>query len=363
MAAMTLTDGGALLVAAPAFVLDGVDALHIDFNPTALTVATVAFALMLFGVALDTPLSAFRAVARRPVVVLLGMVAQLVVLPALALGLTLALRLPGSVALGVILVACSPAGNVSNVLAHRAGGDAALSVSMTAVGNVASIVTLPLNFMLWGGLHPTGSQILDHLAETVGVSVGSMLSEVALVILAPFALGIAVARAWPGVAERLKKVLGPVGMIALFGIVVGAIVANWEASAEHLGLVLGANVAAHLTFLAFGLGVSRLVRLRAPAAKAMTFEISARNSVLATVLVFTFFDGLGGMALYTAWSGAWSILAGLVVALVWKRITARRAGSGSGSGSDDGAAGGGDTAAAAQAAVVGAGATDRAGVA
>ena len=63
----------------------------------------------------------------------------------------------------MILVACCPPGNVSNILTHRAGGDVALSVSMTAVTNLLAIVLMPLNMAFWGGLHPTGSKLLEDI--------------------------------------------------------------------------------------------------------------------------------------------------------------------------------------------------------
>ena len=71
--------------------------------------------------------------------------------------IALLLDVQGSVALGMILVACCPPGNVSNILTHRAGGNVALSVSMTAVSNALAIVLMPLNFAFWGALHPTAA--------------------------------------------------------------------------------------------------------------------------------------------------------------------------------------------------------------
>ena len=84
-------------------------------------------------------------------------------LPAITFLLTLALDVRGSVALGMILVACCPPGNVSNILTHRARGDVALSVSMTAVSNLLAIFLMPLNMAFWGSLHPTGKKLLEDI--------------------------------------------------------------------------------------------------------------------------------------------------------------------------------------------------------
>ena len=110
------------------------------------------------------------------------MAAQFLLLPAITLLLTLLLDVRGSVALGMILVACCPPGNVSNILTHRAGGDVALSVSMTAVSNLLTIVLMPINMAFWGGLSPTGSKLL----ESIDLKPSEMLVEVLLVIGVPF---------------------------------------------------------------------------------------------------------------------------------------------------------------------------------
>ncbi|PPJ40779.1 symporter, partial [Pseudoxanthomonas sp. KAs_5_3] len=78
--------------------------------------------------------------------------------------LTLILKPGPSIALGMILVACCPPGNISQILTHRARGNVALSVSMTAISNALSIVVMPLNFAFWGGLHPTASALLKTIA-------------------------------------------------------------------------------------------------------------------------------------------------------------------------------------------------------
>ena len=116
------------------------------------------------------------------------MVAQFLFLPAITFLLTLVLDVRGSVALGMILVACCPPGNVSNILTHRAKGDVALSVSMTAVSNVLAIFLMPLNIAFWGSLHPTGKELL----EDIELDAVDMLLEIALVIGVPFAAGITI---------------------------------------------------------------------------------------------------------------------------------------------------------------------------
>jgi BASS family bile acid:Na+ symporter len=221
------------------------------------------------------------------------------------------------VALGMILVACCPPGNVSNILTHRAGGDVALSVSMTAVSNVLAIFLMPLNMAFWGSLHPTGQDLL----EDIDLSAVDMLSEIALVIGVPFVLGITIAHFWPRVAAVGHRVIGPVSFLALAAIIVIGVANNWSIFVDYIGVVLVVVFLHDALALLLGYGIGRATRLPGPSVKAMTFEVGIRNAGLGLLLVFTYFDGLGGMALVAAWWGIWDIIAGLAVASVWRART------------------------------------------
>ncbi|MDX6744526.1 bile acid:sodium symporter family protein [Actinocorallia sp. A-T 12471] len=295
-----------------------VDAVSIAFNESSLTTLKIVVGAILFGIALDTKVADFVAAARRPGVIAIGVAAQFLVLPAVTYVLTLALDLRGSVALGLILVACCPPGNVSNILTHRAGGDVALSVSMTAVSNVLAVVLMPLNVAFWGGLHPTGR---DLLAE-IDVGVWDMLSEVALVIAVPFVAGITIAHYLPRFAARAHKIVGPLSFLGLGGVIAVGLANNWDVFTAHIGVVLVAVFVHDALALALGYAIGRAARLPYAGVKAMTFETGVRNAGLGLLLVFTYFGGLGGMALAAAWWGIWDIVAGLVLAQFWRLRTA-----------------------------------------
>jgi BASS family bile acid:Na+ symporter len=175
-----------------------IDQVNIDFSDGASTVLKIVIATILFGIALDIKVTDFTAVVRRPFPILVGIVAQFLLLPALTLLLTIVLDVRGSIALGMILVACCPPGNVSNILTHRAGGDVALSVSMTAISNLLTIVMLPINFAFWAGLSPAG----DDLLQDVDLDPVKTFLEIALVIGLPFVAGVTINRLWPTVAHR-----------------------------------------------------------------------------------------------------------------------------------------------------------------
>ncbi|GAA3234502.1 bile acid:sodium symporter family protein [Actinocorallia longicatena] len=291
-----------------------VDGVTIAFSEGSLTTLKIVVGAILFGIALDTRAADFAAAARRPRAIAIGVLAQFLLLPAVTFVLTLALGLRGSVALGLILVACCPPGNVSNILTHRARGDVALSVSMTAVSNVLAIVLMPLNLAFWGGLHPSGKKFLTE----IDLSAVDMLLEVALVIAVPFTAGIALAHFLPRFAARAHRVVGPLAFLGLGAVIAVGLARNWDVFLDHIGVVLVAVFLHDALALLLGYGIGRATRLPAGGTKAMTFEVGVRNAGLGLLLVFTYFDGLGGMALAAAWWGVWDIIAGLALAQIWR---------------------------------------------
>ncbi|WP_166389585.1 bile acid:sodium symporter family protein [Nocardioides ochotonae] len=297
-----------------------VDNIRIAFEEGSLTTLKIVIGAILFGIALDTRLSDFAAAVRRPVVIAIGVVAQFLLLPALTFVLTLLLDVRGSVALGMILVACCPPGNVSNILTHRAGGDVALSVSMTAIGNVLAIFLMPINMAFWGSLHPTG----DALLRDIDLSALDMLTEISFVIGVPFVAGITIARLWPRVAAVGHRIIGPLSFLALGGVILIGVTNNWGIFVDYIGIVLLAVFLHDALALLLGYGIARATRLPLPSTQAMTFEVGIRNAGLGLLLVFTYFDGLGGMALVAAWWGIWDIIAGLAVAQWWRARSTRR---------------------------------------
>ncbi len=178
-----------------------VDEIRLNFSPASLVALNGVLGLLMFGIALDTRLADFRRVLRMPGAMAVGIAAQFIVLPAVSFALTLLLRPAPSIALGMLLVACCPPGNISNILTHRARGNVALSVSMTAISNALAIVLMPINFAFWGGLHPTAAPLLRRIA----LDPLEMTGHIVVIIGAPFVLGILCAERLPRLAARLVK--------------------------------------------------------------------------------------------------------------------------------------------------------------
>lgn len=292
-----------------------VDEIRLNFNPGMLAVLNAVLAFLMFGIALDTRVEDFKRLARMPLAFAVGIGAQFVVLPAITFGLTLLLGVGPSIALGMILVACCPPGNISNILTHRANGNVALSVSMTAVSNAIAIVAMPVNFAFWGGLHPTAASLL----RSISLDPLEMAVHILIIIGIPFVLGIACANRFPNWTARFKKPMRILSFLTLVAFIIGAIAGNWRYFLDYVGLVIVA-VALH-DALAFGTGwaCARAFGLADYDRRALSIEVGIRNAGLGLVLIFGFFGGLGGMAVVAGVWGFWDIIAGLALASWWAK--------------------------------------------
>ncbi|MBZ0273621.1 bile acid:sodium symporter family protein [bacterium] len=291
--------------------MDAVDSIRLSFNPQTLTALNVILAFVMFGVALDLRVDDFRRVARDPKGPAIGLVCQILFLPAATYLLTRAIDPAPSIALGMILVASCPGGNISNFVTHLAGGNTALSVSMTAVSTAVAVAATPFNFALWGSMAPETASIL----RAIEVSPWELASTVLAILGLPLAVGMLVAAQFPAFAARAHRPMKifAIGFFSLF--IVAALVANVSQFMTAMGFVL-VVVAAHNS-LALGLGYAgaRLFGLQSRDRRAVAIEVGMQNSALGLALVFNFFDGLGGMAVICAWWGVWHLVSGLSLAL------------------------------------------------
>jgi len=191
----------------------------------------------------------------------------------------------------------------------------ALSVSMTAISNALSIVVMPLNFAFWGGLHPTASVLL----KTIALDPLDMLGHIVMIIGIPFVLGVACAHQLPRLTARIKKPARILSFLALIAFIVGAIAGNWRYFLDYVGLVLLAVVIHDALAFSTGYLCARLSGLGDYDRRAVAIEVGIRNAGLGLVLIFSFFGGLGGMAVVAGVWGFWDIIAGLALASWWGR--------------------------------------------
>lgn len=297
-----------------------IDDAVLNFAPGSLMLLNAILAVVMFSIAIDLKTSDFKILAQAPKPLVVGLASQFVVLPVLTFLLVLALKPQPSVALGLILVAACPGGNISNFITHRAGGNVALSVSMTAVATVAAILLTPFNIAFWGSLYEPTAQILrqTHIDPVqVAITVGLML-------VLPLVLGILLNARRPDLTARIRKPLQWLSMAIFVAFIVIALAANWTQFLAYAGAI-AALVILH-NALAFGGGyaTATIAGLSPFDRRAVTIETGIQNSGLGLVLIFSFFGGLGGMAVVAAFWGIWHAIAGIAIAAVMARSEARR---------------------------------------
>lgn len=295
--------------------MDAIDGVMLNFSPGSLMLLNVILAVVMFAIALDLTPAQFRAVARAPRPLLAGFLAQFLALPAATFLLVLAVQPRPSIALGLMLVAACPGGNISNFLTHRAGGNTALSVSMTALATVCAIVLTPLNIGLWGSLYAPTREIL----QATSIDPVQVAFTVGVLLVLPLALGMGLNARAPGLAARIRAPMQVLSMVIFIAFIVAALAANWGYFLDLAGLVAGLVVAHNALALALGFAIATLFATSEADRRAITIETGIQNSGLGLILIFAFFGGLGGMAVVAAFWGMWHAISGLALATIWAR--------------------------------------------
>jgi BASS family bile acid:Na+ symporter len=292
-----------------------IDQVRLNFNPQGIFAINAAIGLMMLGVALELKLEDFKRIFKAPKAPAIGLATQFVLLPAFTFLLTLILQPPPSIALGMILVAACPGGNLSNIITYLARGNCAVSVSMTAVSTAAAIIMTPLNLTIWGSLNPHTAQLLRR----VSLSPFDVFVNIFIILGIPLIVGLSVSHYFPSLAQKVKKPFKIFSLIFFLGIVAAALIVNWQNFINYIGLVFFGVLIHNALALNLGYWSARLLRLNEQDTRAVSIEVGIQNSGLGLVLVFTFFQGLGGMAIITAWWGIWHIIAGLIAAFIFSR--------------------------------------------
>ena len=229
--------------------------------------------LLMFDLGLALRFEDFGSVFRHPRPIVVALVGQLVFLPAIALGLAYLLKLPPVFFLGLVLIACCPGGSSSNVFSKLAGGDVALSVTLTAISSSITLFTIPVIMGLATRL----------VGESVGITlpVGNLIRQNLLLMLLPVLLGIGLHYAWPKGAEKLDKVLTRMAFPLLLVLITVFYIQHRHTILDNIG-ILGLCVTA-LILLAIGLSslLSRLVRNNARQRRTVVIEVGMQNAAQA----------------------------------------------------------------------------------
>ncbi len=294
-------------------IMQELDNVQINFDSSGLWVLNIALAVVMFGVALSITIDDFKHILRQPKLVLIGILSQFILLPLLTFLLIIIIEPQPSIALGMMMVAACPGGNISNFMTHLAKGNTALSVSLTAFATFLAMFMTPFNFQFYGNMYEPTAEIL----RTVSIEPLELVKVILMILGVPLFLGMLLRSKYPQLAIKLSKLLKPFSIIVFIAIVIIAFSNNLEVFNNYVHYVLIIGISHNVFAILLGLIVAKLFSLSFKNQKTLAIETGIQNSGLGLLLIFTFFNGLGGMAILAAFWGIWHIISGLILAFYW----------------------------------------------
>lgn len=293
--------------------MENIDQIQININSDNLWIVNFALGLVMFGIALDIKMSDFTNIFKYPKAVITGIVAQIIFVPLVTFLLVLIIRPHPSIALGMIMVAACPGGNVSNFMSKLAGGNLALSITLTTISTFASLIMTPFSFAFYGNLYPPTAEILKR------ISLDPMeVSKLVLLILGiPLFLGSLLQYFKPVFASRFSKIMKPVSVIIFLTFIIGAFLNNLDVFLNHVHHVFFLVLLHNGLLFATGFILAKTAGLNLLDQKTISIETGIQNSGLGLMLVFAFFGGLGGMAILVAFWAIWDMVSGLLLGFLF----------------------------------------------
>jgi len=295
--------------------LEQIDSIRINFNSGSLFLLNLTLAFIMFGIALQLRLDSFRHIFRHPKPIIIGLVSQFLLLPAATYGLVWLIDPIPSMALGMMLVAACPGGNISNFLSALSKSNVALSISLTTFSSVFAFLLTPLNLGIWASLHPKTSALLQE----IHIDPIEMLLTVLFILGLPLIAGILFHYKFPKTSSRMIKPITAISLVIFIGFVVAAFASNYSIFLQTIEFIALIVFLHNLLALTIGYGFSRIFNLSEIDSRTISIETGIQNSGLGLALIFTFFQGMGGMALIAALWGIWHLISGLTISLYWAR--------------------------------------------
>lgn len=302
--------------------LEVLDEVRLNFSPESLKLLNFTLAFIMFGVALDLQLDRFKQVILNPKPTILGVTAQFLIMPFLTLCMVLLINPSPGVALGMILVAACPGGNISNFMTAHAKGNTELSVTLTAIADISAVIMTPLNFAFWGGVYTKYYSTASNMLIPVEIEFLEMLKTMVILLGIPLTVGMIFAKKFPRTTLRIRKPIKILSMFIFAGYVGAAVANNFNYLIDYISLIFIIVLLHNALALTTGFSLAKLFKLKNDDVRTITIETGIQNSGLALVLIFNpnLFDGIGGMAFIAALWGIWHIVSGLGISSIWGMI-------------------------------------------
>jgi BASS family bile acid:Na+ symporter len=302
------------------------DHIRLNFSPESLLSLNIALAFIMFGVALEIKLEHFKKLIQDPKSAIIGFASQFLALPFITFLLVIAFQkfLSPTMALGMILVAACPGGNISNFISSLSKGNVALSVSLTAIATIGAVFLTPLNFAIWGKLAVNfySHAGAESLVRPLEIDAVQMFKTVFIILGLPLIFGIVVNTKFPAFTRRIVSAIKRLSILIFTIIVIIALVRNFDHFKTAIQFIFLIVLIHNAVALGTGYSLGAIFKRPFQDRKTLAIETGIQNSGLALVLIFNpkIFPPemeLGGMAIIAAWWGIWHIISGLTIAGLW----------------------------------------------
>lgn len=308
--------------------LESLNALTINFGTGGMFIVNIILAFVMFGVALGIKPQTFKDVFKNPKSVIIGVCSQWIALPAVTFLVAIALNqwITPMIALGMILVASCPGGNISNFMSSLSKGNIELSVSMTAITTAFAPIVTPFNFFFWGSLYSHVISIQNDLPRLV-IPFFPMLEQIVLLLGVPIVLGLVFARYFPNATKKITKPAQILSILLFIAMAIVSFSQNFQLIVDNIIYVFFIVLLHNASALMTGYFGGKLARVPEADRRSFTVEIGIQNSGLGLILLFNpaifppeiWHGHYGGMLFITAWWGIWHIVSGLSVAYYFRR--------------------------------------------
>ena len=308
-----------------------IDGINVTMNAGGMNTINIVLAFVMYGVALGIKPKMFAKVFSNPKSLIIGLCCQLILLPLLTFLLALAFGqwISWTMALGMILVASCPGGNISNFMSSLSKANIELSVSLTAITTAMAVLMTPFNFWLYGNLYLHFAEVAGNVPQ-LAIPLWDVFKTIFILLGIPLTLGILTARYLPKVAEKMKKPMQWFSIIFFIAMVVLSFMGNIEAFLKCVKYIFLVVLIHNLLALSIGFGMGSAFKVPKKDRRTLTIETGIQNSGLGLVLLlgtnlFAGFPPHGGTLVITAWWGIWHIISGLTVSTIFNRYEFRKA--------------------------------------
>lgn len=243
----------------------------------------ISLFIIMVGIGLTLTLRDFGQVTRNPRSIVVGTVAQILLMPLVAFAIAPFLGLAPALAVGLVIIAACPGGTTSNLFVLLARGHIALSILLTVSASLITIITLPFftNYAL---------QMYFGEAANISLPVGKTIAMLVVIVLLPVALGMFIRTKAPAKAQKAEGMVSIFGGIVLLLLIVALLWGSRERLPELLAQAGPAAFLLNLAGIVIGLGLSRLAGLSQRESLAIAVELGIKNGTIALIVTLTLLE-------------------------------------------------------------------------